>query len=143
MPSWPEATQESSELRGIELVLRKFEQCEFRAEDFHHRDHLAVMVCYLEQMPLRQALAHIREALLRFTAHHNRKGYNETITRFWIAKVAQMLAILPGGLPLETLADRVCEALGNKELLFDYYTRELVMSEQAKKVWHEPDLKPL
>lgn len=75
MPSWPESTQESSELRETELILRKFERCEFRAEDFHHRDHLAVMVCYLERMPLRQALAHIREALLRFTAHHNRKGY--------------------------------------------------------------------
>jgi len=143
MPSWPESTQESSELRETELILRKFERCEFRAEDFHHRDHLAVMVCYLERMPLRQALAHIREALLRFTAHHNRKGYNETITRFWIAKVAQVLATLPGELPLEELVTRVCEALGNKELLFDHYSRERVMSEQAKKVWQEPDLKPL
>ena len=125
------------------MVLRKFEQCEFQAEDFHHRDHLAVMVCYLERMPLRQALVHMREALLRFTAHHNRKGYNETITRFWIAKVARVLATLPRELPLEELVERVCETLGSKELLFDYYSRELVMSEQAKLNWLEPDLKPL
>ena len=126
-----------------EIIVRRFEQCEFLPEEFHHADHLTVITHYLERMPLRRALTEMRAALVRFSAQHNRKGYNETITRFWITKVAQVLAMLPGNLPLPELVSRVREQLGNKELVFEYYSRERVLSKEAKQHWLEPDLKPL
>jgi hypothetical protein len=130
-------------LATINDTVRKFEQCEFRPEDFHHRDHLTVITCYLEQAPVCQAQARIRDALKRFTAHHNVKGYNETITRFWIAKVAQILVTEADGLALPEQIERVHTALGNKELLFDYYTRQRTLSEEAKQSWVAPDLRGL
>ncbi|MCI0348884.1 MAG: hypothetical protein L0Z53_05605 [Acidobacteriales bacterium] len=127
----------------VGAVVRKFETCEFSPQEFHHLDHLTVITCYLEQMPLRQALAHMREQLKKFTAFHKAKGYNEAITRFWIAKVAQIMASQGDERPLPELIDRVHAALGNKELIFRYYSRERVLSEEAKQRWVEPDLKDL
>ena len=111
----------------VEAVVRRFEQCEFLPEEFHHADHLTVITCYLERMPLRQALATMRSALLKFITHHHRKAYNETITRFWVAKVAQVLATLPGDISLPESVQRVREQLGRKELVFDFYSQERVL----------------
>jgi hypothetical protein len=135
--------REVMSLEDIASTVRKFESCEFTPQQFHHRDHLTVIACYLEQMPLRQALKCMRDALKKFTAHHKAKGYNETITRFWIAKVAQILATEGEDLPLPGLTARVHGALGDKQLLFQYYSREYVLSEEAKGGWVEPDLKAL
>jgi Rod binding domain-containing protein len=133
--------REVMSLEDIASTVRKFESCEFTPQQFHHRDHLTVIACYLEQMPLRQALKCMRDALKKFTAHHKAKGYNETITRFWIAKVAQILATEGETGRLPELIEQVHAALGSKELLFQYYSRELVLSEQAKAEWIGPDLK--
>jgi hypothetical protein len=130
-------------LEAIAATVRKFEQCEFSPQEFHHLDHLTVIACYLEELPVRAALARMRAALKKFTAYHNAKGYNETITRFWIAKVAQIMATQPDEHSLPELAERVHAVLGNKELLFQYYSRERAMSEEAKARWIEPDLKEL
>src|SRR5262249_40066558 len=124
-------------------VVRKFESCEFRPQEFHHRDHLTVIAHYLERMPVRQALAHMREELKKFTAYHKANGYNETITRLWIAKVAQIMVSEGGELPFAEMIERIHAALGSKELLFQYYSRERVMSEEAKEKWIEADLSQL
>jgi hypothetical protein len=131
------------QLEAIASVVQKFERCEFRPSEFHHLDHLTVITCYLEQAPLRQALARMRAALERFIAHYQAKGYNETITRFWVAKVAQILVTQAGDLPLPEQIERVHRALDNKELVFDYYSRERVLSQEAKEKWLEPDLRQL
>lgn len=130
-------------LEAIAATVLKFERCQFSPQEFHHLDHLTVITCYLEQMPLRQALVHMRERLKQFTAYHNAKGYNETITRFWIAKVAETLAAESGEHPLPEVVERVHAVLGNKELPFQYYSRERAMSEEARARWIAPDLKEL
>jgi len=124
----------------VQAVVRKFEDCEFSPQEFHHLDHLTVITCYLEQLPVRAALARMRGALKKFTAHHKAKGYNETITRFWVAKVVQVLATQAAELSLPELVERVHASLGNKELLFQYYSRERALSEDAKQGWLEPDV---
>ena len=121
----------SPELAPVEAItstVRKFECCKLRPEEFHHLDHLTVITCYLEEMPLRAALARMRTVLKKFTAYHKAKGYNETITCFWIAKVAQVLVTEAEGLQLPELIERVHAALGNKELLFRHYSRGRVLS---------------
>jgi hypothetical protein len=143
MPVRQEPRDPQPTFADLQRIVRAFERCEFLPEEFHHADHLTVITHYLERMPLRRALSEMRAALVRFSAHHNRKGYNETITRFWIAKVAQVLATLPNDLPLAELLSRVREQLSSKELVFEYYSRERVLSEDAKQQWVEPDLKPL
>lgn len=113
--------------------VRRFESCEYALEEFNHDEHLKVAWTYLEMYCYEDALAKMRAGLLRFSAHHNKKGYNETITVFWLRRLQQHQGEDPG----EFFRD------AGKEVLFRHYTRERVMSDQAKETWIEPDLLPM
>ncbi len=74
-------------------VVRGFEACETGADDFHHSEHLAVAVWYLHTMERDAALDRMRASLLRFLEHHDvdTSKYSETITVFYIDKIAEKL----------------------------------------------------
>ena len=126
---------------AIRDVIRKFEHCEYAPVEFTHARHLTVGCWYLCTMPADEALNRMRTHLLKFTAHHGKHGYHETITRFWIK-------LLDGALRQredDSLLRRVnaVVALYPKETLFDYYTRDRVMSDAARREWVEPDLREI
>ena len=77
----------------IEKVVRGFETCETRGDDFHHSEHLAVAVWYVHTLDRDAALDRMRAGLLRFLDHHGvEKGkYSETVTAFYIDKIAEKL----------------------------------------------------
>ncbi|HEY4426177.1 MAG TPA: hypothetical protein VGN10_18340 [Pyrinomonadaceae bacterium] len=77
----------------IEKIVRGFEACETGADDFHHEEHLAVAVWYLHTMDRDAALDRMRAGLLRFLSHYegNTSKYSETITVFYIDKIAEKL----------------------------------------------------
>ena len=113
--------------------MRRFEGCEYGLEEFNHGEHLKVAWTYLQLYGYESALARMRAGLLRFSAHYQKTGYNETITAFWMRMLQQHSAGDP---------DDVFPTLG-KEAIFQHFTRERVMSEDAKRDWVEPDLLPL
>ena len=69
---------------AVREVVEKFERCEYAPQEFTHARHLTVACWYLCTLPEKEALDRMREGLLRFTTHHGKRGYHETITRFWI-----------------------------------------------------------
>jgi hypothetical protein len=117
------------------------ERCLPAKEDFHHRDHLTGAVVYLYSADLETAMNRMRASLKRFAAHHGVTGlYQETLTRFWLQQVEQRLD------RRECLSESVRKAreqLNDKNLAFDYYSRERIESQEAKETWLEPDLKEL
>jgi hypothetical protein len=128
-----------SEIRD---VVERFERCEFALGEFTHARHLTVACWYLCAFAQEDALYQMRRGLQRFISHHGRQGYHETITRFWMELLGNYLC----GCPKETLVDKVNgarEGFPNKDILYDYYSRELVTSDRAKAGWIEPDLRPI
>lgn len=77
----------------IERVVRGFETCQTRADEFKHKDHLVVAVWYVHNLGREAALNRMREGLLRFIAHHqvDPKKYSEEVTRFWIEHIGDRL----------------------------------------------------
>ncbi len=77
----------------IENVVRAFEACGTGKEAFKHRHHLIVAIWYVETVGREAALDRMRASLMRFLDHHgvDKGKYNETITVFWIGKVADKL----------------------------------------------------
>jgi len=77
----------------IENVVRGFEACETGADDFNHPEHLVVAVSYLHVLNRDAALDRMRAGLLRFLQHHvgNTEKYSETVTVWWIDKIAEKL----------------------------------------------------
>jgi len=127
----------------ILAVVRRFESCDYRLEEFTHTRHVTVACWYLCTNPRDAALARMREGLERLIAHHGRQGYHETITRFWMELLASYLEqFAPGAHPLARI-NRALEGYGSKDVLFSYYTRERVMSDIAKREWVEPDLRAI
>lgn len=121
----------------ILTLVERFEHCTLAPTDFHHRDHLTVAVTYLYSAELDRALDRMRSSLLRFVAHHGGNRYHETATRFWMLQAEKHL---DRRLCLQHAVERVTSALRDKNLIYRYYSLELLDSSEAKKAWVEPDL---
>lgn len=126
-------------------VVRRFETCELPTADFNHREHLLVALCYLLRMGDADALSHLRARIGRYAAAHgvNPSLYHETITVFWLKRVRAYLGRAGNGLGLAEMTNALAAECGSSRLVFDYYSRELIDSEAARREWVEPDLRPL
>lgn len=123
----------------ILTLVDRLERCLLPKEEFHHRDHLTVAVVYLYASDLETAMERMRRRLQRFAEHHGVTGlYHETLTRFWLLQVEQRL---DRSQCLEQSVRKVREQLSDKNLVFDYFTRERIDSQEAKDTWLQPDLK--
>ncbi|OAI57400.1 hypothetical protein AYO50_01595, partial [Acidobacteria bacterium SCGC AG-212-P17] len=125
----------------ILTLVDRLERCLLGKEEFHHRDHLAVAVVYLYASDLETAMDRMRSSLKRFAAHHGVTGlYHETLTRFWLLQVDQRL---DHSRCLEESVREVQEQLKDKNLAFEYYSRERIESKEARETWLQPDLRQL
>jgi hypothetical protein len=121
----------------IEAIAQRFEACAFSPEEFHHREHLTVICWYLSQSSISTAAAaaRMRDRLYRFLDHHgiDRRKYHETITRFWVKKVCALIAQPDKNRPLAETANKVIKACDDANLIFVYYSRELIASATARE----------
>ena len=129
----------------IRVLAESFESCSLPDDDFDHRAHLAVAVWYLSTMTVEEAARRMREGLLRFLAHYevDAQKYNETITRFWVRRLHKLLSETDSSRPLAERANQAIELAGGSTIIFNYYSRALLFSEEGRTGWVEPDLKQL
>ena len=125
----------------ILTLVDRLERCLLPKEQFHHRDHLTIAVAYLYAADLDSAIDRMRSSLKRFAAHHRVTGlYHETLTQFWLLQVDKRL---DRGLCLQHSVANIQEQLSDKNLAFEFYSRERIESREAKETWLKPDLKEL
>ena len=126
-------------------VVRRFESCELPPADFNHREHLLVALCYLLRQDDADALTRIRSNIGRYAAAHgvNPSLYHETITVFWLKRVRAYAVRAGAGLSLARMTNALAAECGSSRLILDYYSKELIDSETARREWVAPDLKPL
>ena len=123
----------------ILTLVDRLERCLLPKEQFHHRDHLTVAVVYLYTFDLDAAMDRMRIALKRFAAHHQVSGlYHETLTRFWLQQVERRMN---REICLRESVKTVREELSDKNLPFDYYSRDRLNSQEAREKWLPPDLR--
>jgi hypothetical protein len=123
----------------ILTLVDRLERCLLGKEEFHHRDHLAVAVVYLYSTDIETAMDRMRSNLKRFAAHHSVAGlYHETLTRFWLQQVEKYLDRSDC---LSQSVRKVREQFNDKNLVFEFYSRERIESKEARETWLKPDLK--
>ena len=131
----------------VEAIVRGFETCTTLDSDFDHPSHLTVALSYLHcsKLTVPQAAERMRSALYRFLDHYqkDRQKYNQTITLFWIKLVSAFLDRTQAKRALWEIANDLIESYGRSQILYDYYSKEHLSSEEARNGWVEPDLKPL
>ncbi|HEX8290526.1 MAG TPA: hypothetical protein VF570_02145 [Pyrinomonadaceae bacterium] len=131
--------------KEVEEVVRRFESCELPPADFNHREHLLVALSYLLRMGEVDALERLRARINAYAAAHGVSPnlYHETITAFWLKRVRAYVERADAGLGLAGMTNALAAECGRSRLVFDYYSKELIDSEAARRGWVEPDLRPL
>ena len=129
--------------QDIESLVKRFEACETARDGFPHLDHLVLAVWYLQTMSVPAATAKMRTSLFRFLDHYqiDRRKYHETLTVFWVEKVAAFLTSMPVETSLFEKCNEVRRSLGNKDLVLEFYSSDLLWSDAARNSFVTPDKK--
>jgi hypothetical protein len=133
----------------IEAVIDGFEACTLPRGRWTHGAHLTVALWYLTHNSRPHAESLMRDGIKRYNRASGivttrEGGYHETMTLFWLRVVNQYLASrYVADCSLVTVANKLLVRLANKNLPLQYYSRERLMSAEAREKWLEPDLRPL
>jgi len=106
-----------------------------------HAAHLSVAAAWLWENPT-TALDRLRSAIPRYNEaiggqNSEDAGYHETLTCFWVQRVAQAL---PHGPRLAAVNAVVAHYRHRSGLFKDYYSFDVVGSREARRQWIPPDL---
>jgi len=128
----------------MEITLETFEACTIPREEYTHRAHLMVAYLYLRAHPLQQATDKMRTGIHRFNAAKGIEntpsgGYHETLTVAWMRVVhSAMTSYGDEGGPDAFLEQH--PHLQCRTLLRVFYSKDRIMSAEARAGWVEPDL---
>jgi hypothetical protein len=132
----------------VERLVREFEACTLPGERWTHEAHLTVALWYLTRHKQAEATRLIRERIQRYNLSRGvemtrESGYHETITLFYIRAIRRYLAGAGAARTFAELLDGLLAACGARNFPFEYYSRERLLSWEARTGWLEPDLKSL
>ena len=130
-------------------LVHQFEKGTLPKERWTHEAHFVMALWYCCQQPLPQAIEFIKEGIKKYNVsaggeNTDHSGYHETITVFYIRQIINYV--------LQNCVDKQFESklkgLWLQEFLakdfpLTYYSRELLMSKEARRNWLAPDLQPL
>jgi hypothetical protein len=143
-----DAVSRFGSLRDIEKFVGDFEAGLIAHRDWDHHAHLTVAAWYLSRYPEGEAT----ERMIRGIRRHNHangiaqttnSGYHETITLFWLVVIRTSLAAIHRGWTLAARIDQVVNRLaGDKALIFEFYDRERLFSDEARARWMPPHRYP-
>lgn len=127
-------------------LFSRFGELDLSAEEWTHEAHLRTAFLFLQQFPLDEAHLRMRAGILRLNGKHGlvetgMRGYAETLTRAWLALVAEA-ARRSGARHSEELLE-LCPELLDRTLVLRYYSRPLLLGVRARSIFVEPDLQPL
>ena len=129
-------------------LIEGFENRILPKEQWTHQAHLVMAVWYLSMLDVPEATDIIRNGIKSYNAavggeNTDTSGYHETITIFYIWFVKKFLTNANSENSLVENTNNFCARYGDKNLPFEYYSKELLMSVEARRKWVEPDLQPL
>ncbi len=130
-------------------LVQGFEDGSFPAKDWTHKAHFVMALWYLYHEPLHKARRLIKEGIKKFNVLNGGKntddsGYHETITEFYIQVLVLYRLTFAVEDDLEALLRQLdLQPFLEREYPFHFYTKDLLMSREARKKWVAPDLQPL
>ncbi len=72
----------------------------------------------------------------------NDSGYHETITLFWMGIIIIHLVSQGKDCSFVDIVNHLISTYENERFIFEYYSRNLLLSWEARISWVEPDIKP-
>lgn len=137
---------------GLDALAQSFTARTLPKSGWTHEAHLRVGLWHVLRHGEDEALGLLRERIRALNEAHgvandDRGGYHETITRFYVWRIARFVeqAARDGvaGPGDDELADALVAGCGARDLALRWWSRDRLMSAAARRGWVEPDLLPL
>ncbi len=125
-------------------IVRGFENGTIGREEWRHAEHLTVACCYAFQHDYETALRKMRDGIFNLldcfgVDLSTEMPYHETLTVFWMRTIFDSMKNQPEASLVE-FANRILKIGGDKDLPLEFYSRELLFSDAARKNYIEGDL---
>ncbi|MDH5475595.1 MAG: hypothetical protein OEX22_07905 [Cyclobacteriaceae bacterium] len=133
----------------IEKMVLGFENGSFPKEKWTHIAHFEMALWYTYHEPIHTAKKLIKEGIKKYNIAVGGKntpseGYHETLTELYIQLIIRYQLSFKNEYDFETLLKGLYhQSFLDKNHLFQWYTKEKLMSKEARLNWVEPDLKPI
>lgn len=129
-----------------EELWNQFLDARLSREDWTHRAHVRIGFLHVSKHPFAESLELIRTRIQQLNEAHGTpetpdRGYHETITYAFLRLIAYAAQH-----ESHINSDAFCEShpeLLDRRVLLHYYSRDRIMSMQAKSAFVEPDVKLL
>ena len=132
----------------IDSLIHAFQECSLPRSQWTHEAHLTVALWYLFYDSEQEAINAVRNGIKRYNSAQGiettqNSGYHEILTLFWVRTIRRYLADENRNLSMVNLANGLIAKYADRTLPFSYYTRDRLMSSEARIHWVEPDLRSL
>jgi hypothetical protein len=125
-------------------IVRAFENGTISEADWRHNEHVLVALYYAFHHDYETALAKMRGGIFNllnaFKVDLSKEmPYHETLTVFWMRTIFDLIENRRKDSFVET-ANKVLEVCADKDLPLKFYSRELLFSDEARKIFVKGDL---
>lgn len=132
----------------IDSLIHAFQECSLPRSQWTHEAHLTVALWYLFYDKEQAAINALRNGIKRYNSAQGIEttkdgGYHETLTLFWVRIIRRYLAQESRNRSMVSLANGLIAKYADRTLPFSYYTRDRLMSWEARINWVEPDLRAI
>jgi hypothetical protein len=133
----------------IEELVSGFQDHSLPAERWTHQAHLIVGTYFAYHFPIEQAIYYLRSGIITYNVatggkNTHERGYHETITQLWAILLKAFVQKKCAGLSLaESCTAFLNSPYAAQEIMFRFYSKDLLFSTQARALWVEPDLAPI
>ena len=132
----------------LKSIVEGFENSNLPKEKWTHEAHLAVGTWYVKKYNFHDAIIRMRMGIILLndfhgTANTQNSGYHETLTVFWAKVIYFHQEFSEGFFAEELVTEFLKSPLASRELPFQFYNREAILSTSHRAFFHEPRLKKL
>jgi hypothetical protein len=126
-----------------------FLACTLARTEWNHAAHFAAALWLMRYRPDLDASRDMPAMIRAYNESAGRVnddsgGYHETITQASLRALRGVLDANPATMPVYRIVNALMASnLGNPNWLLEYWSRDLLMSADARRQWREPDLKSL
>ncbi len=134
----------------IERLATRFCACTLPKAEWTHAAHVAMAIWLILRRPDLLPERDMPDMIRRYNisvggVNSDSAGYHETITLASLHMTRHLLAGLPADIAPADALDRALTAspLGDKDWPLTHWSRDRLMSSEARRRWVDPDLAPL
>lgn len=132
----------------INTLVLAFTERVLPKSEWTHQAHLGFALWHNWNFEYSDALNLVRHKIIQYnesvgTINNDSSGYHETLTIFWMILTKNFLFDNTFRNVEEAFLEFVRSGQGSKTLPFDYYSKEVLFSIQARREWVNGDLTPI